>query len=118
MVGDLLEGAARVLQQRGAAGFTTNHVAAATGVSIGSVYQYFPNKAELLLRLHERDTNALWSSLRLTLLDPSRPPRERFERVLDSAFTSQLAAREHHHALARAGVSTRPSAGIRPFTSA
>jgi AcrR family transcriptional regulator len=43
-------------------GLTTNAVAAAAGVSIGSLYQYFPNKEALvsaLLQRHMEDMNAI-----------------------------------------------------------
>lgn len=43
-VSAILEGAARVLAERGWAGFNTNVVAERAGVSIGSLYEYFPNK--------------------------------------------------------------------------
>lgn len=52
----LLEAAARVLEERGLAGYTTNAVAERSGVSVGSLYQYFPNKdalmSALVLRVH------------------------------------------------------------------
>lgn len=50
----ILEGAARVLVAEGEERLTTNRVAAAAGVSIGSLYQYFPNKQALVLALFER----------------------------------------------------------------
>lgn len=39
------------------ASFTTNHIAELAGVSIGSLYQYFPNKEAILARLVERMLN-------------------------------------------------------------
>ena len=44
----ILEAAARILDRQGWKGFTTNAVAEVAGVSIGSLYQYFPNKAASL----------------------------------------------------------------------
>lgn len=46
-VAAILEAGTHVLGRKGWAGFTTNEVAAAAGVSIGSLYQYFPNKLSL-----------------------------------------------------------------------
>lgn len=51
----IVEAAARILARRGWARFTTNEVATVAGVSIGSLYQYFPNKlalAEAIRRRH------------------------------------------------------------------
>ena len=45
----ILTAAARVLVERGYAKTTTNHVAQVAGVSIGSLYQYFRNKDELIM---------------------------------------------------------------------
>jgi AcrR family transcriptional regulator len=47
----ILEAAARVLEERGLEGYNTNAVAERGGISVGSVYQYFPNKDALTLAL-------------------------------------------------------------------
>jgi len=49
----VLEAAARVFKREGFAA-TTNRIAAAAGVSIGTLYEYFPHKQALLLALAER----------------------------------------------------------------
>jgi len=54
----ILAAAARVFADRGYAGGTTNHIAAEAGLSVGSLYQYFPNKdavAAELMRAHVAD---------------------------------------------------------------
>ncbi|MDE1993885.1 MAG: TetR/AcrR family transcriptional regulator [Rhizobiaceae bacterium] len=61
----IVEAAARILAQRGWAHFTTNEVAEAAGVSIGSLYQYFPNKlalTEAILQRHLNDILVAWSA--------------------------------------------------------
>ncbi|WP_375208799.1 TetR/AcrR family transcriptional regulator [Hyphomonas jannaschiana] len=40
----ILEAAAHILESEGFDGYTTNAIARRAGVSIGSLYQYFPNK--------------------------------------------------------------------------
>jgi AcrR family transcriptional regulator len=96
---DLLDAAARVLARHGAARFTTNRVAEAGGVSVGSLYQYYPNKAALLLRLHEREAETSWAALRAILDDTSAPARERLARMVHGFFEVQGAATDHHLAL-------------------
>ena len=54
MVDILLEASGRVIARQGLASLTTNRVADEAGVSIGSLYQYFANKQELLEGLLER----------------------------------------------------------------
>ena len=45
----ILAAAARVFARSGYAATTTNHVAAKAGVSIGSLYEYFPSKDAILV---------------------------------------------------------------------
>ena len=47
----ILEASARILESEGLRGFNTNAIAAKAGVSIGSLYQYFPNKDAIVLAL-------------------------------------------------------------------
>lgn len=65
----ILEAATRVLARESLEGFNTNRVAAVAGVSVGSVYQYFPNKTALVSALIDRTQAALAESLRRLLLD-------------------------------------------------
>ncbi|TPG56779.1 TetR/AcrR family transcriptional regulator [Ewingella americana] len=63
MVEAILEATARVLAERGYAGTNTNVVAERAGVSVGSVYQYFPNKDSLVTALHERHAAQMYLAI-------------------------------------------------------
>ena len=60
----ILEAAARVLEARGLEGYNTNAVAERGGISVGSVYQYFPNKDALTLALIARFEDELLEKVR------------------------------------------------------
>lgn len=72
----LLEAAAHVLVRSGYEGTTTKEVAERAGVSIGSLYQYFPSKEALVAALAER-----WSQRVLAVLSThlEQQPGERME---------------------------------------
>lgn len=85
----ILRAAARVLVRRGYAGTTTNHVAAAAGVSIGSLYEYFPGKEAIVLALVHRHVDQAEALLgaRLAELLPgaaSRPLAETVRALVDT----------------------------------
>ena len=60
----ILSAAARVLTREGYAAFTTNRVAEVAGVSVGSLYQYFPSKEALIAALSQRHLDAIAATLR------------------------------------------------------
>jgi AcrR family transcriptional regulator len=55
----ILTATTRILTEQGYAQFTTNRVAELAGLSVGSLYQYFPNKEALIVALAEHHTNAM-----------------------------------------------------------
>ena len=73
-VGVILEAAKRVLIQEGYDGTTTNRVAQVAGVSIGSLYQYFPNKEALVASLAEAHLNEILSLVAGGLADAADLP--------------------------------------------
>ncbi len=50
-VASILQAAAQLLEEVGAGALTTNAIAQKAGTSIGSLYQFFPNKAAVLVKL-------------------------------------------------------------------
>ncbi|WP_308721555.1 TetR family transcriptional regulator [Komagataeibacter xylinus] len=85
LVATILEAAVRVLAKEGATRFTTARVAEKAGVSIGSLYQYFPNKAAILFQLQTDEWRETTAMLHNTLDDASKPPLARL-RTLAHAF--------------------------------
>jgi AcrR family transcriptional regulator len=67
----IVEAAARVLEQTGLDGFSTNAVAERAGVSIGSLYQYFPRKEALIGALIVRETSLLIGDAEAAMAEPS-----------------------------------------------
>jgi AcrR family transcriptional regulator len=105
----ILDGAVRVLRRRGASGFTTARVAEAAGISVGSLYQYYPNKAALLFRLQERETEQTWAEVEAILSEVEVLPRERAVRAIDRFFETEAAEAELRRALQDAAVLYRDS---------
>lgn len=75
----IVEAAARILETAGAAGFTTNAVAERAGVSVGSLYQYFPNKDAITRALIRRELESLEAAVRaIDVTDTAPSPLLRF----------------------------------------
>ena len=74
----ILEGAAHLLEHQGFEGYTTNEIAVRAGVSIGSLYQYFPNKDAVTIALIERETESMVEEViaALALAPPERALQE------------------------------------------
>ncbi|CAN5725301.1 TetR family transcriptional regulator [soil metagenome] len=91
LVADILKAAVRVLEREGAARFTTIRVAAAAGVSVGSLYQYFPNKHAILFRLQLDEWRETGQTVDAILSDETLPPPERLRVMMRAFFRSECA---------------------------
>jgi AcrR family transcriptional regulator len=87
----VLEAAARVLARDSLAGFNTNRVAAVAGVSVGTVYQYFPNKDALVTALIDRAQAELAAALEAAVHSTHGLPLAAVLRVL-----AQLAIQQQY----------------------
>jgi AcrR family transcriptional regulator len=64
----ILDAVVRILKREGSRGITTNHVAEVAGVSIGSLYQYFPDKSAIFVALHGRHIDQIDRAIQDTLI--------------------------------------------------
>jgi AcrR family transcriptional regulator len=89
LVATILEAAVQVLAKEGAPRFTTARVAEKAGVSIGSLYQYFPNKTAILFRLQSDEWRQTSQLLRDILEDGGRPPLARLRTLVHAFIRSE-----------------------------
>jgi AcrR family transcriptional regulator len=75
-VNTILEATARVLMKEGYDRASTNKIAAVAGVSIGSVYQYFPSKEALVAAVSERHSHDVLQLMRNALVKVAARPIE------------------------------------------
>jgi AcrR family transcriptional regulator len=84
----IIEAAARILESNGHEGFSTNSVAERAGVSIGSLYQYFPNKAAIMRALIEREANSFLEKIRS--VSPGGDAKTMLDQLLEIAVQHQF----------------------------
>lgn len=89
LVADILQAAIQVLEREGAHKFTTIRVAEAAGVSVGSIYQYFPNKQAILYRLQVDEWDQTGAVIDAILGDHALPPPQRLRALLRAFFQSE-----------------------------
>ncbi len=65
----IVKATARILVKDGYEATSTNQVAKAAGVSIGSLYQYFPSKEALVMAVMERHVDSMLGSFQARLLE-------------------------------------------------
>ncbi|PLP56346.1 TetR family transcriptional regulator [Mesorhizobium loti] len=99
LVTAILEAAVQVLAREGIKRFTMARVAERTGASIGSLYQYFPNKAAILFRLQSDEWRQTTEMLRTVLQDRERSPLERLRTLVRAFIRSECEEAEVRVAL-------------------
>jgi AcrR family transcriptional regulator len=83
----ILSATAQVLVKRGYEGANTNRIAEAAGVSVGSLYQYFPSKEALIAALIERHSEAMWQLIMERMMKMAAAPMaEAVREVIGALF--------------------------------
>jgi len=97
----IVEAATRVLARRGWARFTTNEIAAVAGVSVGSLYQYFPDKLAIAEAIRQRHLDDVLVALAGSDADgdASAPLPRRVERFVDGVIAAHSVDQALHRVL-------------------
>jgi AcrR family transcriptional regulator len=82
MVDALLEATARILIREGFGNASTNRIAEVAGVSVGSLYQYFPSKEALVAALVDRHRQEISQAVQGELAEAMQLPLGRAVRKL------------------------------------
>jgi AcrR family transcriptional regulator len=95
----VLDAVVRVLKRDGIEGVTTNRIAEVAGVSIGSVYQYFPDKRAIFAALHDRHVEQISRVIERTLVEHATSSLEDLVRALVEALVDAHASDPELHQL-------------------
>jgi AcrR family transcriptional regulator len=82
----VLDAVAKVLKRDGVDAVTTNHIAEVAGVSIGSIYQYFPDKRAIFAALHRRHVEEIDRLIENTLIEHATSPLDQLMRAIVEAM--------------------------------
>lgn len=99
-VAALIEATARILVSDGFDKTSTNRIAEVAGVSIGSLYQYFPNKEALVLAVVERHNQDILQVVGGALAEiDSLPVEEAVRKLVEIAIKAHRVSPELHRVL-------------------
>jgi len=97
----VLDAVVRILKRQGIEAVTTNRIAEVAGVSIGSVYQYFPDKRAIFTALHNRHVAQVAGLIESTLVqNASAPLRDLVSALVGAMVEAHAADPELHELLA------------------
>ena len=82
----ILDAVIRILKRQGTKALTTNHIAEVAGVSIGSLYQYFPDKRAIFVALHRRHIEEIDRIVESTLIANANSPLRVLMRAMVDAM--------------------------------
>jgi AcrR family transcriptional regulator len=82
----VLDAVVRLLKRDGSKAITTNRIAEVAGVSIGSVYQYFPDKRAIFTALHQRHIDQIDRMVQTKLVEHAASSIEELVRAMVEAM--------------------------------
>jgi len=113
----IVEAAARILSESGPRGLKTSHVAERAGVSVGSLYQYFPDRQAIVRALIQRQLARAEALRPAALDDPGRSRAERLRAAVDWHLDLHAEDPALARALARLAEDVLPAEELRAFAT-
>ena len=102
-VDDVLQAVQLVVKRHGTQAITTNRIAEAAGVSIGSLYQYFPDKRAIFTALHARHVDDVRRAIeQTTAAYPSAPLGEFARELVQGLMNVHIDVAELHEIVSSA----------------
>lgn len=95
----ILDAVIRILKREGFGAVTTNRIAEVAGVSIGSLYQYFPDKRAIFAALHRRHIEQVDRTIQATLVENAASSLDDLIRALVNAMIDAHASDPELHEL-------------------
>lgn len=106
-VDTVLDAVAVVVKRHGVQAITTNRIAEAAGVSVGSLYQYFPDKRAIFTALHDRHVDEVRQTIEQTMAAYRSARLEEFARELVQGLMNVHAGFAELHEIVSSAVPER-----------
>ena len=115
-VSAILDGMVRVLDQEGVDAATTTRIAEVAGVSIGTLYQYFGNRDDILCALQDRELDRATEMMQRVLADKAHASgREVARSVIESLLELYAVSPALHRLLVLEGLRVGPAERVKAF---
>lgn len=111
----ILEAATRILEKDGMDRLTTNATASLAGVSIGTLYQYFPDKEAILDTLADQEFEGMAGRVRASMQDASHQSTQDRVTAMVRAVAASYGRRHQAHRLVMAHSLSRGNDRLAPL---
>ena len=113
----IVEATLQVLLDKGVPGFNTTRVAERAGVSVGTLYQYFPNKQSLLLAIKARYTTQVMGAIHALIRGQiGRPLEKALKTIVLDVLRIKIENRHFTLVMGAAGASQLDNSTLRAGT--
>ena len=86
----IFEAPARILLREGRAALNTNYIAERAAISVGTLYEYFPNRVAILVAMARREIVRVTASVTRAISDPSNDQRAEAARLAVRALIAEF----------------------------
>jgi len=90
----IFEATAQILRREGRGALNTNHIAESAGISVGTLYQYFPNKEAILVAMARRELEADHAAVMKAISEPADAEADRVRLAIRALIARFRRSRE------------------------